>query len=172
MPCPSIWIAGDQPPHGVPHHHPSGRTFETEEKIMITILAVDDNPDDLFFLKCAFGSSAGYRFMTAGDGIEAQERLRNIARGKDLAADSVVIFSDLNMPRQNGLEFLQSLKSEVRFRDLPVVMISSFDNQAEINKAFELGAVACMVKPPDPNATKGLLKTITGMREHNAGATA
>lgn len=79
---------------------------------------------------------------------------------QSLGTQNLVIFADVAMPKQNGLEFLKWLKDEPHFHGLPVVMLSSFDNSRDIKRALECGASACMIKPPDPNAVKGLLQTL------------
>lgn len=129
---------------------------------MITILAVDDNPNDLFFMTRALSPSAvAHRLITAGDGVEARECLQNMAVGETACGD-LIVFSDVDMPRQGGLQLLQWIKEDPRLQRIPVVMVSSFENQANVARAFELGAIACLPKPPDPKAVSGLLQTITG----------
>ena len=133
-----------------------------EGPMMMTILAVEDNPNDLLFLERAL-DRAGIRcnLISARNGVEAQDVLKTMEQSA--ATQELVIFSDVNMPRQNGLEFLRWLKGEPHFNRLPVVMLSSFDGSRDMNRAFEFGAWACMTKPPDPNAVKGLLATVQGM---------
>ena len=125
---------------------------------MITILAVDDNPYEVELLERTLEETGiDCHLITARNGIEAQELLKSFSpRGPQ----DLVIFSDVNMPRQGGLEFLKWLQEEPRFQRYPVVMMSSFDNRREMSRAFELGALACMIKPPDPLAIRGLLQTI------------
>ncbi len=128
-----------------------------------TILAVDDDANDLLLLEGAlYPAGAGYKLLTAGNGLDAQMRLLQIIKDNaDVAG--IVIFSDVDMPSQDGFGFLKWLKEDPRLREIPVVMISSFDNRSNVNRAFELGAVACLVKPPDPRAVEGLLETIRRM---------
>ncbi|MGZ8940419.1 MAG: response regulator [Limisphaerales bacterium] len=126
---------------------------------MITILALDDDPNDLYFLKRALDRSGiPCNVISAHNGLEAQDVLKTM--DQSAGTQELVIFSDVDMPRQNGLEFLKWLKGEPHFHSLPVVMLSSFDNSRDINRALEFGASACMIKPPEPNAVKGLLQTI------------
>jgi CheY-like chemotaxis protein len=129
---------------------------------MITILAVDDNPNDLFLIRRALRPSEfPCELITAENGIEAQKRLLKLA---DTGGENpLVVFSDVDMPQQGGFAFLEWLKREPGLNQIPVVMISSFENQANVERAFELGALACMTKPPNPKAVHGLLKTISNM---------
>ncbi len=78
----------------------------------------------------------------AHDGAELLEVLR-VASGN--APD--MIFLDVNMPRLDGFEVLAQLKADPRWRNIPVVMVTSTDSQREINRAYELGASSYVVKP-------------------------
>jgi CheY-like chemotaxis protein len=124
-----------------------------------TFLILDDNPDDLLLLERALSrSSIRHELTAAGDGFEAQEWLEAHENGPDAAP--MVILSDLNMPRCNGLELLAWLKADARFNRSPVVLISSFDNPADMERAVELGAEACVRKPPNASELDDLLARI------------
>lgn len=58
-----------------------------------------------------------------------------------------VIFMDINMPINNGLEMLEIIKSEARFKTIPVVMLTVSGCQEDIRESYLLGANAYMVKP-------------------------
>jgi CheY-like chemotaxis protein len=64
-------------------------------------------------------------------------------------SDAVAIIADLNMPRLNGFEVLQRLKSDVDLSRIPVYVMTTTDNPAEIERCYELGAAAYLVKPLD-----------------------
>ena len=84
---------------------------------MITILAVDDNPYEVELLERTLEETGiDCHLITARNGIEAQELLKSFSpRGPQ----DLVIFSDVNMPRQGGLEFLKWLQEEPVFRGIP-----------------------------------------------------
>ncbi|HVJ92606.1 MAG TPA: response regulator, partial [Labilithrix sp.] len=82
---------------------------------------------------------AGYEVVEAGDGLEALEW---VAKASDLA----MVICDVNMPRMNGLEFLNRLKSEGRFPALPVLMLTTEGRVAPIAQARATGAKGWMVK--------------------------
>lgn len=58
-----------------------------------------------------------------------------------------IIFLDINMPGMNGWQCLMKFKANERFKDIPVVMYSTSSYQHEIEKAFDLGALAFFTKP-------------------------
>ena len=68
--------------------------------------------------------------------------------GLDLAFSKAfdLIITDVNMPKMNGVEFCRRLKSENATRGIPVVMVSSFDSDADIDSGFEVGASAYISK--------------------------
>ena len=128
---------------------------------MKTVLAVDDNQEDLFLLERTL-SLVGFehRLLTAADGVEAETLLESVGACRDFALPWI-IFLDVNMPRRGGHAFLQWLKRKPHFRRIPVVMLSSFDDPTDMDRAFELGAIACLRKPPAPKAVQGLINTLT-----------
>ena len=65
------------------------------------------------------------------------------------ASDAVAIIADLNMPRLNGFEILQRLKSDEELSRIPVYVMTTTDNPTEIERCYELGAAAYLVKPLD-----------------------
>jgi DNA-binding response OmpR family regulator len=103
---------------------------------MGTILAVDDEPRVLTLLT-AFLTNEGHRVLTAGDGHEALDRL-------DQQPVSLVLL-DLMMPRFNGLQMLDSLKS--RTGAPPVIVLSAASDVAARVQALDRGAVDFVGKP-------------------------
>ena len=68
------------------------------------------------------------------------------------AHDSVAMILDLNMPRLGGFEVLRRLKADRALARIPVFVLTTSDNPAEIDRCYTLGASACMVKPLDYGA--------------------
>lgn len=103
-----------------------------------TIMIVDDDEDIRDITKLLL-ESAGYAVLTAMDGIDAWRLLNAGARVS-------LILLDMMMPRMDGEQFLQSLRGSPR-ADLPVVIMSG--HTAARQKARELGANGCLIKPVD-----------------------
>ena|SRR5450432_1895007 len=94
--------------------------------------------DDSMLVRKQVGSAltaAGYTVIDAGDGAEALERLK-------LHADVSLIVCDVNMPRMNGIEFLQHVGTGV-----PVVMLTTEGQPEIVQRAKELGAKGWILKP-------------------------
>ena len=128
-----------------------------------TILVVEDDPNDLFFLKRAFDLSRAQCLMQAvGDGAEAIDYLR----GVDDYADRqryplpVLILMDLKMPRMDGFEFLAWLRREPVLRIIPVVVLSSSNLPDDVQRAYDLGANSFVVKAQDNTTLPDTLKTL------------
>jgi CheY-like chemotaxis protein len=127
---------------------------------MKMILAVDDNEDDLLLLQYALsGMEMEHRLITAADGVEAELLLQDIQNGQNGGLPAVM-FLDINMPRRNGLQVLKWLKSQPGLKGIPVVILSASENPNELEKALELGAVACLCKPPSRDTMQVLFKTL------------
>jgi CheY-like chemotaxis protein len=60
---------------------------------------------------------------------------------------AMTILLDLNMPRIGGLEALDRLKGDPRFAHIPVIVLTTSDNAAELDRCYATGAAACIVKP-------------------------
>ena len=97
------------------------------------ILIVDDSATIRTGLKRTL-EPFNAEIMEATDGRE----------GLDLALNNSfdLIITDFDMPRMNGVEFCQRLKSDPLTRGIPVIMLSSFDSDSDINRGFEAGASA------------------------------
>lgn len=101
-------------------------------------LVADDQKINRVFIK-TFLVTKGYEVDTAEDGLEA------LNKAKDSSYD--LIFSDIEMPNMNGLEFLKNIKRESAYVKVPVVMLSTVDKPEIIDRAMKMGAAYYMIKP-------------------------
>lgn len=118
----------------------------------IDILLVDDNEDDIDLTKEALSSSKILvsSLNVVHDGIEAMEYLRQEGKYKDAIRPSV-IFLDLNMPRKDGREVLEELKADASLKTIPVVILTTSDDEADILQSYNLHANCYVRKPVDLN---------------------
>jgi len=83
------------------------------------------------------------------DGQEAIDYLTNGGRFGDRSRYSrpKLVLLDINLPRVDGIEVLERIKGDERLRRLPVIMLTSTDNQAEIDRCYGVGASGYVAKP-------------------------
>ena len=128
-----------------------------------TILVVEDDPNDLFFLKRAFaGLQTNCVMQAVGDGAEAIDYLRGVDDYADRERFPVpaLILMDLKMPRIDGFEFLAWLRREEELRMIPVVVLSSSNLPHDVRRAYELGANSFIVKLQDHTELPQMLQTL------------
>jgi len=114
------------------------------------ILLVEDNPDDeLLTLRALKKTGVQNEVVVARDGVEALDYLfaRGPHAGRDPAVMPQLILLDLKLPRVNGLEVLERLRSDERTRLLPVVILSSSREQRDMLDSYGLGANSYVRKP-------------------------
>lgn len=112
-----------------------------------TILLIEDNPMDLDLTMRAFARrNLTNKIVIARDG---QEALDLIASWGIDRPRPVVILLDMNLPKVSGLEVLRQLRSNPAFKTIPVVMLTSSNEDKDIQAAYALGANSYIVKPVD-----------------------
>ncbi len=116
------------------------------------ILLVEDNPDDVALTRLAFRrSGVANEIVVASDGEEALHYLFATGphSGRDSSLDPQVVLLDLNLPKVYGLDVLRQMRADARTRRLPVVVLTSSAEEAEIIESYELGANSFVRKPVD-----------------------
>jgi CheY-like chemotaxis protein len=120
-----------------------------DEKV---ILLVEDNPDDeLLIMRALHKNHIANEIIVAHDGVEALDYLFGTGayEGRDLTDMPQVILLDLKLPRVNGLEVLRKLRTNERTGLLPVVILTSSDEDRDIVESYRLGANSYVRKPVD-----------------------
>jgi CheY-like chemotaxis protein len=113
------------------------------------ILLVDDSAKDVELVLAALKkNNFANEVIVARDGAEALDYLyqRGIYAARP-AQLPIVMLLDLKMPRVDGLEVLRQAKSDPRLKPIPVVMLTSSREEADLVKSYELGVNAYVVKP-------------------------
>ncbi len=84
------------------------------------------------------------------DGQEALDYMYRRAGWSDRTThDALVLLLDLNMPRLGGFEVLRRLKGDAKLTRIPVIVLTTSDDPAEVDRCYALGAAICIVKPID-----------------------
>ena len=117
----------------------AGKQTQVEIQSEPMVLVVDDSITVRELLSMSF-NKLGYRVEQARDGQEAWDKLRG-----GLVCD--MIFSDIEMPRMNGLELLSNLHQDENLKSIPVAMLTSRGADKHKQIANDLGAKAYLTKP-------------------------
>lgn len=116
------------------------------------ILLVEDNPDDIELTRIAFQKAdLDSRLEVVKDGAEAMDYL--FARGQYAHRDPnqlpSIVLLDLNLPKRDGREVLQAIRSNETTRNLPVVVLTTSTEPFDVEASYELGANSYIRKPLD-----------------------
>ena len=116
-----------------------------------TILLAEDNPQDVeLTIEALKGNKIANQVDAVNDGVEVMEylnyegRFRNRTKG-----NPVVLLLDIKMPRMDGIEVLEAIRSNEKLKMLPVVMLTSSREEPDLQKCYALGVNAYVVKPVD-----------------------
>lgn len=124
----------------------------------VEILLVEDNPDDAdLTMRALTRHNLANRVLVARDGAEALEFLLG---DSPKAAAPKVILLDLKLPKVDGLEVLRRIKASDRTKAIPVVVLTSSNEEPDIATSYQLGANSYIVKPVDFNQFGEAMRTV------------
>lgn len=108
-------------------------------KIMANILIVEDSPTMRQLIMFALKRLQGVQVAEASDGVEAMRKLAEQSYD--------VVLADINMPVMDGLKLVSHMRSNPRYRHIPVVIITTEGAEEDKQRALSLGANAYLMKP-------------------------
>src|SRR5687767_9339564 len=127
------------------------------------VLLVEDSPDDVWLVRRAF-TSAGleHPLFAVEDGGQAIDYLCGKGQYADRKAFPLpsLVIADLKMPRVDGFQLIKWMRGDTPARIIPIIVMSSSALAQDVNRAYELGANAYMVKPANYLALERLFRTI------------
>jgi len=111
------------------------------------VLLVEDNSDDVFITKRAWNKALiKNELYVVEDGEEALDFL--FRKGKYLAAPRPsLMLLDLKMPKVDGFEVIETIKGYDSLKRMPIIVLTTSNRHEDINRAYELGCNAYIVKP-------------------------
>ncbi len=128
------------------------------------ILLVEDNPDDeALTVRALKKNYVLNEVAVARDGVEALEFLfgEGAYAGRDLSSMPQVILLDLKLPRLDGLGVLRRLRADPRTKLLPVVLLTSSNEEEDLLKGYGLGANSYVRKPVDFDKFKEAIRQLS-----------
>jgi len=114
--------------------------------VMKKILVVEDDPSMRWLLRNLLRGN--YAVTVKGNGIEAFSWL-SVQNLPDL------IISDIKMPLMDGFELLENLAISGLYKNIPVIMLTGYDDSSTLKRCYDLGAYCCLVKPFEPSELLG-----------------
>ncbi|PCH49058.1 MAG: two-component system response regulator [Flavobacteriaceae bacterium] len=122
----------------------------------VLILVVEDDLVDIMTIKRAFKDiKITNPIIICHNGLEALEYLK-----KPLNKRPGLILLDINMPKMNGIEFLEVIKKDKEFKSIPVVVLTTSKAEQDKMESFNLGIAGYMIKPVDYLQFVETVKTI------------
>lgn len=110
----------------------------------LNILLVEDDEVDVMTVQRAFRTNhITNPLFIAADGIEALEKLR----GSEMPKGRRLVLLDLNMPRMNGIEFLQELRKDPELASTPVVVLTTSNDDQDKVQAYNMNVAGYLLKP-------------------------
>ena len=110
----------------------------------LNILLVEDDEVDVMNVERAFErNKLQNSLFVAGNGLEALELLR----GTKIPKERRLILLDLNMPKMNGIEFLEALRADPELASTPVVVLTTSNDEQDKSDAYHLNVAGYMLKP-------------------------
>lgn len=133
---------------------------EKENMLPINILLVDDSPGDVrLTIEALKEHKVLNNLSVANDGVEALEVLNKTGKFKDALRPDIILL-DLNMPRMDGREVLKEIKSNPDFRSIPVVILTTSEDEQDIYKSYDGFANCYITKPVDFKSFINVIKDL------------
>lgn len=116
---------------------------------VIDVLLVEDDPGDVLMTREAFeDNKVVNRLQVVSDGVSALTFLRKEGEFADAPTPDLVLL-DLNLPRMDGREVLEAMKSDDALRSIPVVVLTTSEAEEDVVRSYSLHANAYVTKPVD-----------------------
>ncbi len=126
----------------------------------VEILLVEDNPGDVRLAREVLKEGKISNILhVAADGVEAMAFLRREGRHADAARPDLVLL-DLNLPRMDGREVLKEIKKDPDLRRIPVVVLTTSHDEADVFRTYDLHANCYITKPIDLEQFIGVVRAI------------
>jgi CheY-like chemotaxis protein len=118
------------------------------------ILLIEDNQDDERLTLRAFRkNNVMNEVVVACDGQLAIDYLFGVGEfsGRDMSVMPAFVILDLGLPRLSGLEVLKRIREDARTKRIPVIVLTSSDDESRVEESYRLGANSFIQKPTDPS---------------------
>lgn len=115
----------------------------------IEILLIEDNPADVRLTQEAFREARIHNNLhVVQDGVSAMAFIHQTAPHQHAPRPDLILL-DLNLPKKDGREVLKEIKSDSNLRQIPVVILTTSEDEKDVLRSYDLHANAYLVKPID-----------------------
>ena len=118
----------------------------------LSVLAVDDSMTIRDMLRLTL-TQAGFTATLANDGAHGLEVLGGLSPD--------VIITDINMPRLDGFGLIEAMRERPRFRDMPILVLTTESSDEKKVRARQAGATGWIVKPFDPDRLASAIRRVS-----------
>lgn len=128
-----------------------------------TILLIEDNPSDIALTKRALEKARiANDVVLAEDGVEALDYLfgQGAHIGRDTSDQPMLTLLDLKLPKLGGLEVLRRIRADARTRRMPVVILTSSNEERDVAAGYDLGINSYICKPVDFHQFAGAVEQL------------
>jgi len=135
---------------------------DRERGRLVHILLVEDNPVDVMVTREAFSEGkVANHLSVVNDGVEAMAFLRREGEYANALIPDLILL-DLNLPRKDGRELLAEIKQDRHLKRIPVIVLTTSQDERDIWKSYELHANCFLTKPVTLSEFVGVVKAIEG----------
>lgn len=136
--------------------------MSAEPEILTILMAEDDDEDYMLAAKALKKSGSPHTLRRVINGEELMDYLnrKGVYESIPLSESPCFILLDLNMPRRDGREVLKDLKTNSRFRKIPVIVFTTSESEEDVARAYDLGANAFIRKPVNFEELVGVMKAL------------
>lgn len=130
----------------------------------MTILIAEDDPDDQLLCRDALkqcASNCDILFVENGQDVMDYLRQSGSFQNKEKSPRPSLVILDLNMPKKDGREALREIKSDPDLKSIPVVVLTTSTNNADIRRTYELGVNSYITKPSSFDALVQIMGTLS-----------
>ncbi|HQU72343.1 MAG TPA: response regulator [Calditrichia bacterium] len=117
-----------------------------------TVLFVEDSPTMRRIISNSLSRIGFNKVIESENGVDALAK----AEGEDIG----LILTDWNMPEMNGYELVENLRSQDKFKDTPIIMITTRGMQDDVMNAIKIGVNGYIVKPFTPKVLEKKIKEV------------
>ncbi|WP_416674403.1 response regulator [Egbenema bharatensis] len=127
---------------------------------LLTILLVEDSRSDAVLIRRTLrGSKFLNELHLVRDGVEASDFLHQRGKYVDAPRPDIILL-DLNLPKKNGRELLAEIKADENLMTIPVVILTTSSDEADILRSYQLRANCYLVKPVNLEQFVEVVKSI------------